>query len=141
MLSKSQNKSVTQKSFAEYHSKRNPVERVHAVHNRALSNEVFSSKGIHKNFEIGDEYHLENMEHMAKEVEQCLATTQYGGKSCVVQRGLGKQDNFVFDDELQLVTFLGKNECQKNLDDNLYKPIQNDLWKEITTLWDLDENM
>jgi hypothetical protein len=134
-------KSVTQKSFAEYHSKRNPVERVHAVHNRALSNEVFSSKGIHKNFEIGDEYHLENMEHMAKEVEQCLATTQYGGKSCVVQRGLGKQDNFVFDDELQLVTFLGKNECQKNLDDNLYKPIQNDLWKEITTLWDLDENM
>ena len=35
-------KTVTQKSFAEYHSKRNPVERVHAVHNHALSNEQFS---------------------------------------------------------------------------------------------------
>lgn len=38
-------KSVTQKSFAEYHSKRNPVERVHAAQNHALSNEKFSSKG------------------------------------------------------------------------------------------------
>ena len=39
-------KSITQKSFAEYHSKRNFVEHVHAVHNAALSNEQFSSKTI-----------------------------------------------------------------------------------------------
>lgn len=47
-------KCVTQKYFAEYHSKRNPVERVHAVHNSALSNEVFSSHGVHDKHKIGD---------------------------------------------------------------------------------------
>ena len=57
-------KSITQKSFAEFHSKRNPVERVHAVHNNALSNEMFSSKAVHQDYQIGDEKHLKNMEHM-----------------------------------------------------------------------------
>ena len=47
-------KSITQKSFAEYHSKRNPVEQVHAVQNRALSNEVFKSNCVHKDYTIGD---------------------------------------------------------------------------------------
>ena len=69
-------KSITQKSFAEFHSKRNPVERVHAVHNDALSNEMFSSKAVHQDYQIGDEKHLKNMEHMAQEVKTCLSRTQ-----------------------------------------------------------------
>lgn len=77
-------KSVTQKSFAEYHSKRNPMERVHAVHNHALSNEQFSSKGVYDDYEIGDTRHHKNMQHMAKEVKQCLMHTQHGGNPCVV---------------------------------------------------------
>ena len=72
--------SIMQKSFAEYHSKRNPVERVHAVENRVLSNEVFSSTAVHKEYEIGDERHLANMEYMAGEVGKCLQNAQYGGK-------------------------------------------------------------
>ncbi|CAB4013197.1 Hypothetical predicted protein [Paramuricea clavata] len=65
-------KSLTQKSFAEYHSKRNPVERVHAVENRALSNEVFTSTGVHKEYEKDDQQHLENMEFVANEVGKSL---------------------------------------------------------------------
>ena len=75
-------KSVSQKSFAEYHSKRNPVEQVHAVQNHALCNEQLSSKGVHNDYEIGDTRHHENMEHMAKKARQCLMHTQYGGNQC-----------------------------------------------------------
>jgi len=68
-------KYVSQKSFAEYHSKRNPVERVHAVHNTALSNEVFCSHGVHDDYTIGDEKHKANMEHIAEMVN---ITRNYG---------------------------------------------------------------
>ena len=64
-------KSVTQKSFAEYHSKRNLVEHVRAVHNHTLSNEQFSSNGVHSDYEISDTSYQENMEHMAEKVKQC----------------------------------------------------------------------
>lgn len=133
-------KSVTQKSFAEYHSKRNPVERVHAVQNHALSNEKFSSKGVHSECVIGDQRHRENMEHMAEDVRTCLSHTQYGGKPCLSLRGIGDEKNFVFNDEADLVTFLGKSECRKNEDVQQYKPIKNDLWKEVSTLWGLNED-
>ena len=133
-------KSVTQKSFAEYHSKRNPVERVHAAQNHALSNEKFSSKGIYPEYGIGDDKHKANMEHMAGEVRKCSVNTQYGGSPCVAMRGIGGQENFVFDDEEHLVLFLGKNENRKADDMLQYHPIKNDLWREVATVWDLDED-
>ena len=133
-------KSVTQKSFAEYHSKRNPVERVYAVHNHALSNEQFPSKGVHDNYEIGDTRYHENMQHMAEEVKQCLMHTQYGGNPCAVLRGIGGDENSVFKDEEELVTFLGKSELRKDEDDSQYEPVKNKLWREVATVWNLDEN-
>lgn len=64
---------ITQVSFAEYHSKRNYVERVHAEENRVLSKHgPFSSKGIHSQASPGTVEHAENMEHMANEVRKCL---------------------------------------------------------------------
>ena len=60
---------VTQVSFAEYHSKRNFVERVHAEENRVLSKHgPFHSKPIHKNASVGSNEHMENMESVAEEV-------------------------------------------------------------------------
>lgn len=127
-------KSVSPKSFAEYHSKINPVESVHAAQNHTLSNEQFSSKGIHSEYEKGDEKHKISMEHMADEVRKCQANTQYG------IRGIGGQENVMFTDEEHLVTFLGKNENQKT-DDNLEdQPIKADLWREVSTVWDMNEN-
>ena len=133
-------KTVTQKSFAEYHSKRNPVERVHAVHNHTLSNEQFSSKEVHSEYEIGDTRHKENMEHMAEKVRQCLIQTQYGGNPCHALRGIGADENFIFDDEEELVTFLGKSEFRKNEDEGQYQPVKTKLWRDVATVWNLNEN-
>ena len=45
---------VTQVSFAEYHSKRNFVEHVHAKENRIFSKHgPFHSKPLHKNTSVG----------------------------------------------------------------------------------------
>jgi len=105
-----------------------------------LSNEKFSSKGVHKDYKIGDAKHNENMEHMAEEVKACLGHTQYMGKPCLVLRGIGSEENFVFNDEEHLVTFLAKNETRKNCDSLQYHPVKNDLWREVSTVWDLTEN-
>lgn len=133
-------KSLTQKSFAEYHSKRNPVQNVRAVHNHALSNEQFSSKGMHSEYKIGDTRRQENMEHMAEEVKQRLMHTQYGGNPRLALRGIGGEESFIFNNEEELVTFLGKSELRKNEDDCQYEPVKNKLWKDVITFRNLDKN-
>ena len=107
---------------------------------RPVQRKKFSSKGIYPEYGIGDDKHKANMEHMAGEVRKCLVNTQYGGSPCVAMRGIGGQENFVFNDEEHLVSFLGKNENRKT--DNIlqYHPIKNDLWREVATVWDLDED-
>ena len=64
---------VTQVSFAEYHPKRNYVERGHAEENRVLSKHgPFSSKIPHTQITPGTPEHKENMENMAEEVRKCI---------------------------------------------------------------------
>ena len=59
---------IIQTSFAEYHSKRNFVERVHSEENRVLSSHgPFNSKPIHQNAKPGTDEHIENMEAVAEE--------------------------------------------------------------------------
>ena len=58
---------VTQVAFAEYHSKRNFVERVHAQENQALyKHGSFKSHAVHEHATTGSKMHRENMEHSAK---------------------------------------------------------------------------
>ena len=57
---------VSQILFAEYHSKRNFVERVHTAENEALSKTVFRSNSVHEKVKVGSKEHKENMEEMAK---------------------------------------------------------------------------
>ena len=128
-------KSVTQKSFAEYHSKRNPVERVHAVHNSALSNEVFPSHGLHKNHEIGDTRHYENMEFIAEKVMNCLKTTRFGGHACTILRGIGKDEVIPFNYDKVLISFLQKSEQKKDKDDLTYSPVEDSLWTEVARVF------
>ena len=60
---------VTQVAFAEYHSKRNFVERVHAQENQALyKHGSFKSHAVHERAATGSKMHRENMEHMCEEV-------------------------------------------------------------------------
>ena len=108
------------------------------MENRVLSNEVFTSKGVHKDYLKGDQQHLENMEHMAGEVKKCLEKAQYGGRPIATQRGIGPEENFVFNDKDQLLNYLGQSEWLKNEDVGHYYPRENKLWQEVALLWNLD---
>ncbi len=72
---------ISQRSFAEYHSKQNFVERVHASENLALSRHgAFNSKQIHPKAEAGSAEHLENMGKMADDVRECLSQARFAGR-------------------------------------------------------------
>ena len=68
---------------------------------------------------------------MTEEVRKCLANVQYGGSPCVAMCGIGGQENFVFNDEEPIVSFLGKNENRKADDTLQYRPITRDfkIWR------------
>lgn len=81
---------ATQRSFAEYLSKRNFVESVHAVENSALSKHgVFNVCKIHMHVEPGSAEHKENMEAMATDVVANLKGTTFGGNPIYPMRGSG----------------------------------------------------
>ena len=80
------------------------------------------------------------MEFMANEVINCLKAARYNGRSLVTQRGIGEEDNFVFNDEKQLLTFLSRSENLKNENDEHYFPQHNALWQEVALLWNLNKN-
>lgn len=104
---------ISQMSFAEYHSKRNFVERVHAQENMALSKHgPFTSQPLHKSPVTGCKEHKENMEHMVKEVTTCLRTAKFGGKPLQCYRGI-KSEDFLFCDENVLDNFLSLSESGK----------------------------
>ena len=81
---------ISQRSFAEYHSKRNFVERVHASENSALSRHgCFRSKQVHPNAETGSKEHIEDMEKMAEDIKDCLSQARFAGKFLECFRGIG----------------------------------------------------
>ena len=106
---------ICQVSFAEYHSKRNFVERVHAEENRVLSKHgPFTSRPIHQQVDPGTKEHKENLEHVAREVCKCIRQGSFGERSLLCFRGVREED-CVFSDEEQLQTFLGLSEEGKGV--------------------------
>ena len=84
---------ISKLSFAEYHSKRNFVERVHTEENRVLAKHgPFTSQPIHKDPVVDSTEHCQNMEHMAEEVCKCIRTAIFGGKSLLCYRGIESKD-------------------------------------------------
>lgn len=72
---------VTQVSFAEYHSKRNFVERVYSQKNSVLSNvSKFNSHSVHEKAKTGSKEHKENMESALEEMRKCLLHAPFGGR-------------------------------------------------------------
>ena len=81
-----------QVSFAEYHSKRNYVERLHAEENRVLSKHgIFKSNGVHSCSTVGSQQHRENMEYMAEEIRKCIGTGSFGGIRCNASEELSQE--------------------------------------------------
>ena len=136
-------KKIVQVSFAEYHSKRNFVERVHSVENFALSRHgPFSSRMLHQDSPPGSREHKENMEAMAGEVQQCLNSCQYSEKPLQSFRGI-PVENFIFNDEENLKTFLSLTEERKTLAPSSlcdYKPVTNSLFDNLVISWNLNES-
>ena len=86
------------------------MERVHAKENEIFSKHgPFKSNLKHEFAKTDSKEHLENMEEMAKEVISCLSEARYGGEKLVASRGI-TNDEFVFDDEEELKTFLSLSE-------------------------------
>ena len=134
---------VVQMSFAEYHSKRNFVEQVHATEDKLLSRHgPFSSSEVHNNCNIqpGSKQHVDNMEKMTENVINCLSQGRYDGKSLEAFRGV-KDEWFLFNDELQLKDFLSRTEEAKDKCDLNYTiQKQSPSLPELVAVWNIDEN-
>ena len=129
---------VIQVSFAEYHSKRNYVERVHAVENDLLSRH--GRFKVDTTLKAGTSEHQLRMEKMADEVIECLSHGRYGGSPLQVFRGV-KPDNLVFDDETNLKHFMALSEERKDSCRETYKPASNSsTFQQLVQVWDVDKS-
>ena len=130
---------ICQMSFAEYHSKRNFVERAHAEENRVLSRHgPFKSNAVHQHALAGTKEHKENMEHMAEEVRKCLIQGSFGGSPMMCYRGV-KEDSGLFVDEEALQSFLSLSEEGKLLfSPSSYSPRRGHVLDTLAYVWQVD---
>ena len=130
---------LTQVSFAEYHSERNFVERVHAEENRVLSKHgPFDSKPLHKQATAGSKEHAENMESVAEEVRKCIVQGSFGGHPLQCYRGV-KQSEYVFNDEKELQIIFRTRRANSTFTINLFCTG----WEHygcLALVWNLDPN-
>ena len=127
---------VSQISFAEYHSKRNFVERVHSAENEALSRTVFRSNAVHEKAEAGSKEHKENMENMAREVKECIEQAKFNQRYLEVHRGVC--NNLVFDDDHEPKRFLDLSEEEKQECNVYYKARENYVTETLSEVWGID---
>jgi hypothetical protein len=127
---------ISQRSFAEFHSKRNFVERVHATETQALSrHRPFNSKQLHERGNPGTQAHLENMEKMADDIKDCLSNARFAGHFLECFRGI--KDGGVFDNEDRLKEFLKLSKERKEECDWTYGPnsTSNPLFQALVQTW------
>lgn len=103
-------KKVTQVSFAEYHSKRNPAESVHTSKERE-----FGKQGpfVRVTKEPNTPEHKQAREGMAEQVCEVFSHAKFGGEPILCMRGQVGRENFIFDDEEEMHTFLALTEQRK----------------------------
>ncbi len=132
---------ITCVSFAEYHSKRNYVERVHAEENRVLSaHGPFISTPIHQTHKPGTREHKDNMNKVAEEMKHCLGQATFGSKPLLCYRGLSPEE-YIFSDETQLKNFLALTEDHKyTFPDPSYTPNHTQLWNDIVSTWNVQDD-
>ncbi len=132
---------VTQVSFAEYHSKRNFVERVHVAEDKLLARHgPFTSNGIHNDADIlpGSQKHGGNMEKMCELVDNCLRQGSFDGNPLEVFCGVQK-NALLFNDEEQLKSFLSLREERKNMCDWTFKINKNSsLFDNLVAVWSIN---
>lgn len=130
---------AVQRSFAEYLSKRNFVERCHAAENKGLErHEPFSSKQINPSAVPGTDAHKENMEKMATDVRAAIDGTMFNKEPTRCFRGVG--DRLVFNDEEGLKYFSSLCNDRKELCDMHYSAVNNGIYGYLVQNWGVEEN-
>ena len=129
-------KAVVHVSFAEYHSKRNPLERVHAARTKEL--EKHGPFPI-PNLNVDSDEHKKKMEEMREDVEDVLKQARFGGEFTTVTKRVGGEDNFVFDNMTNLHSFLSMTEDRKAKSGMQYELNKDSkISKELTQVWNVD---
>lgn len=130
-------KKICQVSFAKYHSKRNPVERVHAPEEKALSKHGPFESPKH---DPHTPEHKKEMETMAEEVRIVFGQAKFASQPILCVRGLKDSEEFVFDDEEDMHNFLAMNEQRKMECPLSYKVAKNGISQELSLIWGLDDS-
>ena len=73
-----------------------------------------------KGASLGSKEHKENMEHMAKEVVNCIGTGIFKKERIQCFRGIGSKENFIFHDE-ELKAFMLLSDVRKKEDHTPYQ--------------------
>ena len=132
---------ATQRSFAEYLSKRNFVERVHTAENKVLSDHgPFSSKMVHAVAAPGSKEHYENMKRMAQDVVDCIGKAVFNKEPIKCFRGVGSEENYIFRDENELKSFSVLSEERKLKDQTSYCPVQCERLTYLEKVWCVKSN-
>ena len=97
----------------------------------------FSASTVHQNHVIGTTEHRENMECMAAEINKCLQTASFAKKPLLSGRGI-KRDDYFFDDEDTLSTFLSLSEEKKREFHTSYKVKDSELLTRLNFAWGID---
>ena len=132
-------KAVVQISFAEYHTKRNAVKRVHAVHTKELEKHGPFNVPL---LNVDMLEHETKIEEMSDSVLDVLKGAKFAGKYTTVMKGVGCEKSFVFDDVANLHAFLAMNEDRKAkcaMQYELNKP--SNILKELNRVWNVDMSM
>ena len=129
-------KKICPVSFAEYHSKRNPVERVHAPEEKVLA-----KHGPFKTpkYDPHTEEHKGEMEEMAEEVRIVFGQGKFAGNPILCVRVL-KGEDYVFDDEEEMHNFLAMNEQQKVECLHTYDVKKNKISQELSLIWGINDS-
>ena len=127
---------ITQRSFAEYLSKRNFVEHVHTIENKVLSDHgPFSSHCVHKTASPESKEHSENMEYMAKEVINCISKGIFNKQPIECFQGIGSNKNFIFGNEDGLKLFSLLSDKQRKEDETMYQPAKGEILSYLENVW------
>ena len=132
---------VTQRSFADYLRKRNFVERVHTVKNKVLSDRgPFSSHCVHEQAYPGSKDHNKNMEHMAKEVIDCISKGFFNKESIECFWGIGNNKNFIFNNAVCLKSLRLLSEEWRKEDETIYQPMRGEILSYLENMWCAKKN-
>ena len=121
-------KKICQVSFAEYHSKRNQVERVHASEEKVLTKHGPFKTPKH---DPHTEEHKREMEEMAEEFRIIFGQAKFAGNPTLCMRSL-KGEDYVFDDEEGMHDFLAMNEQRKVECPRSYEVKKNKISQELS---------